>query len=86
MTSRSAPSTCRSAPRSSICSPNWPSDNDLALILVSHDLGVVRYLCDDVLVLHDGSVVESGRSDDVLGDPQHDYTRKLVAAVPRLPS
>jgi len=62
------------------------ADNDLALILVSHDLGVVRYLCDDVLVLHDGEVVETGRSDDVFGDPQHEYTRKLVAAVPRLPA
>ena len=61
-------------------------DNELALILVSHDLGVVRDLCDDVLVLHDGEVVETGRSDDVFGDPQHDYTRKLVAAVPRLPA
>ncbi|MFV0308247.1 MAG: ATP-binding cassette domain-containing protein [Desertimonas sp.] len=59
--------------------------HDMALILVSHDLGVVRYLCDDVLVLHDGAAVERGRSRDVLRDPHDDYTRRLVAAVPRLP-
>ena len=59
--------------------------NEMALIFVAHDLGVVRYLCDDVLVLHDGRAVEQGRSDDVLGDPQDEYTRRLVAAVPRLP-
>ena len=52
---------------------------------MSHDLGVVRHLCDDVIVLHDGAVVESGPSADVLLDPQADYTRQLVAAVPRLP-
>ncbi|MFV0309982.1 MAG: ATP-binding cassette domain-containing protein [Desertimonas sp.] len=59
--------------------------HQMALILVSHDLGVVRYLCDDVLVLHDGTVVEHGRSTDVLDHPSDDYTKRLVAAVPRLP-
>ena len=47
-------------------------EQQLALILVSHDLGVVRHLCDDVIVLHDGVVVESGPSADVLLDPQAD--------------
>jgi len=61
------------------------AEHDLSLILVSHDLGVVRYLCEDVLVLHDGAVAESGRAEDVLGRPQAEYTRQLVAAVPRLP-
>jgi len=60
-------------------------EHQLALILVSHDLGVVRYLCDDVMVLHAGEVVERGPSVAVLGDPQDDYTRQLVSAVPRLP-
>ncbi len=59
---------------------------ELALILVSHDLGVVRYLCDDVMVLHAGAVAEAGPSERVLLDPQDDYTRELVGAVPRLPS
>ncbi len=56
-----------------------------SLILVSHDLGVVRYLCDDVLVLRDGVVVERGPTERVFVAPEHPYTRSLLAAVPRLP-
>jgi peptide/nickel transport system ATP-binding protein len=59
---------------------------DLTLVLVSHDLGVVRYLCDDVMVLRSGVVVERGRTADVFSSPQHEYTRSLLAAVPRLPA
>jgi ABC-type microcin C transport system duplicated ATPase subunit YejF len=58
----------------------------LSLVLVSHDLGVVRYLCDDVVVLHDGLVVERGPTADVFADPQDPYTRELLRAVPRLPA
>jgi ABC-type microcin C transport system duplicated ATPase subunit YejF len=57
---------------------------DLALALVSHDLGVVRSLCDDVVVLHNGRIVERGPTGDVFRNPTHDYTRRLLAAVPRL--
>ncbi len=59
---------------------------DLTLVLVSHDLGVVRYLCDDVMVLRSGEVVERGRTEAVFSSPQHEYTRSLLAAVPRLPT
>ncbi|MFF3565078.1 ABC transporter ATP-binding protein [Streptomyces sp. NPDC002574] len=51
----------------------------LALVLVSHDLAVVAQLCDEVLVLRDGRVVEQGPTHTVLHDPRHDYTRLLVA-------
>ncbi|MFJ5213857.1 ABC transporter ATP-binding protein [Streptomyces sp. NPDC088354] len=51
----------------------------LALVLVSHDLAVVAQLCDEVLVLRDGRVVEHGPTHTVLHDPQHDYTRLLIA-------
>ncbi|MFD3453913.1 ABC transporter ATP-binding protein [Streptomyces sp. NPDC058691] len=51
----------------------------LALVLVSHDLAVVAQLCDEVLVLRQGEVVEHGPTDAVLHDPQHEYTRLLIA-------
>jgi ABC-type microcin C transport system duplicated ATPase subunit YejF len=58
---------------------------NLSLILVSHDIGVVHRLCDQLLVLRNGEIVEQGRSAAVLRAPAHPYTRELLAAVPRLP-
>jgi ABC-type glutathione transport system ATPase component len=57
----------------------------LSLILVSHDIGVVEQLCDQLLVLSDGEVVERGATAEVLREPQHPYTQTLLAAVPVLP-
>jgi peptide/nickel transport system ATP-binding protein len=54
----------------------------IALIFISHDLSVVRYLCRRVLVMHRGDVVESGLTEQVFAHPQHDYTRRLIKAVP----
>ncbi|MEZ5669989.1 MAG: ABC transporter ATP-binding protein [Alphaproteobacteria bacterium] len=54
----------------------------LALIFISHDLSVVRVLCDRVMVLYRGVVVEHGRCADVFARPQHPYTRRLLAAAP----
>ena len=54
-------------------------------MLVSHDLGVIHSLCERVLVLHDGRVVEEGATEDVFAAPADPYTRRLLAAVPRLP-
>lgn len=56
----------------------------VAYLFISHDLGVIRHMSHDVLVMHGGRVVEHGPADDVLADPQHEYTRGLLAAVPRL--
>ncbi len=56
----------------------------LSLVLVSHDLGVVRHLCTGVLVLHDGRVVEQGSAARICDAPVHPYTRRLLAATPRL--
>jgi ABC-type glutathione transport system ATPase component len=61
------------------------TDYQLSLVLVSHDLGVVAQLCDQVIVMHDGAVVEQGDTRQVLSRPQHPYSRALLAAVPRLP-
>ncbi|WIB41881.1 ABC transporter ATP-binding protein [Curtobacterium sp. MCLR17_058] len=52
------------------------------MLLISHDLAVVRQLADQVIVLRDGRVVERGSTDAVLDDPQQDYTRMLLAAAP----
>ncbi len=57
-------------------------DSDIALVLISHDLSVVRYLCSKVIVMNKGDVVEAGRTEDVFANPQHPYTKSLVAAVP----
>ncbi|WP_448071175.1 ATP-binding cassette domain-containing protein [Georgenia yuyongxinii] len=58
-------------------------DAGTAVLLVTHDLGAVARLADDVVVLDGGRVVEAGRAGDVLGSPAHDVTRALLAAVPR---
>jgi ABC-type microcin C transport system duplicated ATPase subunit YejF len=58
----------------------------LSLVLVSHDLGVIHTLCDRVLVLHGGRVVEEGATEAVFAEPTDPYTQRLLAAVPRLPA
>jgi len=59
-------------------------DNGLTLVFVSHDLSVVRHVCDTVAVMHRGEIVETGTVDDVHERPSHPYTQRLVAAVPTL--
>jgi peptide/nickel transport system ATP-binding protein len=54
----------------------------IALLLISHDLSVVRYLCSRVLVMQAGKVVEQGNTADVFANPQHAYTRLLIQSVP----
>ena len=54
---------------------------DLAAVIVTHDLAVARLLSQRLLVMHQGEVVESGLTDQVLDDPQHPYTQLLVSSV-----
>jgi peptide/nickel transport system ATP-binding protein len=57
----------------------------MSYLFVSHDLNVVRLLCDRVIVMRSGRIVEQGRSERVLGDPQDAYTRELLTAIPHPP-
>jgi peptide/nickel transport system ATP-binding protein len=57
----------------------------MSYLFVSHDLNVVRLLCDRVIVMRTGRIVEQGPSERVLGDPQDAYTRELLTAIPHPP-
>ncbi len=59
-------------------------DHGTAILFVTHDFGVVADIADRVLVMEKGRLVEAGSVEDVLRRPEHSYTRKLIAAVPRL--
>ncbi|BDZ51086.1 ABC transporter ATP-binding protein [Frondihabitans sucicola] len=59
-------------------------ERGLALLIVSHDLGLVNHLSDRVAVMKSGRIVEQGPTHDVLHAPTHEYTRRLIAAVPTL--
>ena len=57
----------------------------LTLLFITHDIGVVEYLSDTTAVMHEGQIVELGPTARVCTAPEHPYTRRLIAAVPRLP-
>ncbi len=54
----------------------------LSIILISHNLGVVRHICDRVGVMYMGELVEVGRTEELFTDPKHPYTRSLISAIP----
>lgn len=60
------------------------SEHDLSVILITHDLGVVAEMCDRVLVMYCGQVVESGTAEEIYYNPRHKYTQGLLSSIPRL--
>jgi peptide/nickel transport system ATP-binding protein len=56
----------------------------LAYLFISHDLAVVERLCEHICVMHQGRIIEAGAREAVLGEPREGYTRRLLAAVPRM--
>lgn len=57
-------------------------DFDLTMLFISHDLSVVRYMCNRIMVMQQGKIVESGAAEDVYHHPQNLYTRNLIEAIP----
>ncbi|MFN3567273.1 MAG: hypothetical protein ACK4V1_14990, partial [Burkholderiaceae bacterium] len=55
----------------------------ISYVFISHDLAVVRYMADDIVVMNQGAIVERGSSEAIYEDPKHEYTKKLLASIPR---
>jgi peptide/nickel transport system ATP-binding protein len=60
------------------------AEHELTYLFISHDLHVVHYLCDEVMVMYLGQVVEIGSVEQIYGNPAHPYTKALLAAVPSM--
>jgi ABC-type dipeptide/oligopeptide/nickel transport system ATPase component len=60
-------------------------NSGMAILYISHDLASVAGICDRVAILHQGQIVESGNTQKVLTSPSHEYTQRLLAAMPRMP-
>ena len=56
----------------------------LSYLFISHDLGVVKHMCDYIYIMYRGRLVESGTTLDIFNNPQHIYTKKLIAAIPEI--
>ncbi len=60
------------------------ADRELTLLFITHNISVVEYISDEIAVMYKGKIVERGDTDQVTSSPQHEYTQKLLSAVPRL--
>ena len=56
----------------------------LSYLFISHDLGVVKHMCDYISIMYRGRFVETGKKDDIYNNPQHIYTKRLIAAIPEV--
>ena len=55
----------------------------MSYVFISHDLAVVRYMADEVIVMNQGEIVETAGSDELYSNPRHPYTKQLLSAMPR---
>ncbi|MEO2208026.1 ATP-binding cassette domain-containing protein [Paenibacillus pabuli] len=55
---------------------------NLTYLFISHDLGIIRHMCDQIGIMYKGRYVEQGTTDDIFENPQHIYTKRLIAAIP----
>lgn len=62
---------------------NLKQEFQLSYLFISHDMGVIHSMCDRVCVMYQGEIVESGKTEEVFQNPTHDYTKKLLASVPK---
>ncbi|MFC0016013.1 MULTISPECIES: ABC transporter ATP-binding protein [Allobacillus] len=60
------------------------SINDMAIVLITHDLGVVAEMCDDVIVMYAGEIVEKTSVEELFENPKHPYTEKLIDSIPKM--
>lgn len=60
------------------------AEEKVSLLFITHDIGVVRTIADEVIVMHRGQVVEQGTKDDILSCPRDDYTKRLLSSVPKM--
>jgi ABC-type dipeptide/oligopeptide/nickel transport system ATPase component len=58
----------------------------MAILYISHDLASVAGICDRIAILHQGAIVESGTTEQIFSEPHHEYTQRLMAALPRVQS
>jgi ABC-type dipeptide/oligopeptide/nickel transport system ATPase component len=56
----------------------------MAILYISHDLASVAGICDRIAILHQGEIVECGATEQIFSNPRHEYTQRLMAAMPRL--
>jgi peptide/nickel transport system ATP-binding protein len=61
-----------------------PEETAVSYVFITHDLATVRAIADTVAVMYQGEVVESGETDDILGNPVTDYAKRLLSSVPEM--
>ena len=62
------------------------TETKVSMIMISHDLSVLKNMCNRIAIMHLGKIVEIGNKKEILGSPQHDYTKRLISATLEIPN